>query len=575
MSRWRWFGMVLLLGLLGAGCLSSPERTRRPEADFSRGIALAQGMSGTYTAWITGDTLEVILPQGDHLRWLAYPLEAELWRQGPPTPDAQDLAVSGEKVYFPQFFPLAASGRGWLTFVTQEASGAQLWAGCFEDGHWVNPPSRVSPADQAVRAYQALLTPQGDLLTVWRPKGQATLWARWGLREPAVPWAVQAQAWALAQTSASDVWLAWVTPEGDLYAAAVPSPEGPRAAVRLVQGVASGGGTVDALRLTALPQELMVTWEVAFHSGLQSGTSSVAYLLFAPEHPEEPSPVQRLQIPLAEHPTSVALTAGPPGWQRLAPMAAPGRGSSFVADPWPVGLADGTALLAVSAYRWYRLDKVAQIAVVWLGATPKGYQAAAQTIGFSQDPRLLTLPQGQVLLWREGALGDRLFFATTLPQLRAVLNRFTWADFVTGGEQALVEGLTGLVWFPLAVLWLLPGGLVAGLGVALGAGDATTMRGRLVFGLAFLFYQATKALFLPGLFIYAPFSAWWDLPGTWRAPLRVLVPLVIAGWGLGGGWVVLRRRQLTSVLVWYLLAATLDAVGTLLIYGVNFLGVLF
>ena len=162
--------------------------------------------------------------------------------------------------------------------------------------------------------------------------------------------------------------------------------------------------------------------------------------------------------------------------------------------------------------------------------------------------------------------------ATTAPPARAALDRTNAWDWLEGGLQGLLEGLVGVAFFPLALFWLLPGALWLGLGALLHVGDLHTRSGRLWMAGALLLYEAAKALFLPGLFVYVPFSAWWDLSPGWAAVLRMSIPLLIPLTALGGGVCWMRRRQLASVAVLYVLVAGADALLTLALYGVNFIG---
>jgi hypothetical protein len=90
--------------------------------------------------------------------------------------------------------------------------------------------------------------------------------------------------------------------------------------------------------------------------------------------------------------------------------------------------------------------------------------------------------------------------------------------------------------------------------------------------IAILLYQVTKLLFLPTIQTYTPFSAWLDLPRSWSTALRVMVPLLIFGvaW-LAAEWV--RRSRTASTLAYFFVVAAVDAILTLVVYGVNYLGV--
>ncbi len=568
----RRLGVLLWLGFLAVGCTAGPIRTRKPDADFSRGLAFAHHVRGSFAAWIQGNTLHVLFPQDENWGLLAWPLDASPDLRALP-PDPKEVSLPGSSAFLPQAFPLPEIPGAQVTFVARMAEGPRLMSGVLGPQGWLDPPIPLSPEGQAVRTYRAALDVSGDLVAVWTPKEESRLWMRWWPHGEPRPLDVTASYWTLAPLPQGGVALLWVTPEGDLeYAVARPG-EDLDAPTRLVQGITAGGGQIEDLTATASGTRLYAAWEVRFASGLEAGTSAVWLLAFPWAPAASTARPQRLELPLAEHPAYEPLATGPAGWSRWAPLAAPGHGSAMVADPWLAPMADGSVLLAVSAFRLQRLDRVAQISVVWWGPEGLGYQAAAQTPGFSQAPQLLVADNGQWLLWREGAAGDRLYLATTDPHWKAVLNRATWADLGEGALQGAVEALAGAALFPLAIFWLLPGGLVLAVGALLRAGDLTTLSGRGLFLVAFGAYQFTKALFLPGLFVYAPFSAWFDLPPEVAWGLRWSGPLLIGLGSAGFGALVLRRRASTSVPLLYLLAAGGDALLTLMLYGVNFFGV--
>jgi hypothetical protein len=157
--------------------------------------------------------------------------------------------------------------------------------------------------------------------------------------------------------------------------------------------------------------------------------------------------------------------------------------------------------------------------------------------------------------------------------MRATLDALTGEDVITAVFAGLVEGATGIAFFPLAMLWLLPGGLV--LGIRQLRTDDETVSGftaYLLVGIALILYQITKALVLPTVLSYVPFSAWIEVPLRWELPLRIVYPLLTFAIGLGVAEWMRRRRPSTSTLFYFFIAATVDAVLTLAVYGVAFLG---
>jgi hypothetical protein len=89
--------------------------------------------------------------------------------------------------------------------------------------------------------------------------------------------------------------------------------------------------------------------------------------------------------------------------------------------------------------------------------------------------------------------------------------------------------------------------------------------------ISIILYYAVKLITLPTILNYVPFSAWINIPTKIQPLLRYGIPLLI----IGLAFLVankLRRRYNNSVPVFYISFVLIDALLTLVIYGVNFLG---
>lgn len=172
-------------------------------------------------------------------------------------------------------------------------------------------------------------------------------------------------------------------------------------------------------------------------------------------------------------------------------------------------------------------------------------------------------------------MGRDIYFASTSPIIRTELNRITSLDVIdlvlTGG----MESLVGILFFPwIGIGWLLPGLVLVGIHKLIKDSDSISrsLLARLLLGIAILVYQGTKLLVLPSITFYVPFSAWIEIPGSWRMPLQIGVPLAILTLAFLAAWLV-RRRHTDSAVMLYLVFVAVDALFTLAIYGVGFLGV--
>ena len=146
------------------------------------------------------------------------------------------------------------------------------------------------------------------------------------------------------------------------------------------------------------------------------------------------------------------------------------------------------------------------------------------------------------------------------------------SDFVTTALSGSMEAVAGMLFFPLACIWMLPGLALIGI-LHLWRGESEMHRPLTIFVLllAVILSQFVKLLFLPTISYYVPFSAWVDIAPRWEDHLRLFVPLLTMGIGLVIA--ILMRRRNDSGLAFFFVFIAVDALLTLAIYGVNFLGV--
>ncbi|NLF67322.1 MAG: hypothetical protein GX579_22260, partial [Chloroflexi bacterium] len=68
-------------------------------------------------------------------------------------------------------------------------------------------------------------------------------------------------------------------------------------------------------------------------------------------------------------------------------------------------------------------------------------------------------------------------------------------------------------------------------------------------------------------------SAWLDIGDIAGRILQIITPVLIFGAGIVVAEIVRRRRETVSTALYYLAIGGVDALLTLLVYGVNFSGV--
>jgi hypothetical protein len=248
--------------------------------------------------------------------------------------------------------------------------------------------------------------------------------------------------------------------------------------------------------------------------------------------------------------------------------------SEYVYQPHPVQGQQAGLAIAVSSNQQLRQERVIQIAIALFEAGQfKGYQMAAKTETLSREPVLAVDDAGSLhLAWREGGAGDRIFYATTAPDTRSVLDRMSVGDVVQVLLRGGVESAATMMFLPAALPWLVPGLVLLIVWMALKgqAGWPDVSPWVPTIGAVGL-YQGAKLFFMPTIGSYIPFSAWAYIPAGWWLPLRVGVPLLILSLAAFVAERV-RRRYSQSALLLYMVLALTDMVLTLAVYGVSFLG---
>jgi hypothetical protein len=147
-------------------------------------------------------------------------------------------------------------------------------------------------------------------------------------------------------------------------------------------------------------------------------------------------------------------------------------------------------------------------------------------------------------------------------------------DFVNAVLEGGMESLVSLAFMPfLGFGWLLPGLVVIGIWKLIKDEESVTQPSSWpVLIIAIIIYYSVKTITLPTIATYVPFSAWIYIPADWELALRIGVPLTIFAISLFVAFKVSVKYSDSAVLFYVVLALT-DALLTLAIYGVNFLGV--
>jgi hypothetical protein len=579
----RFFLLLLVIAsaILLASCAENREKGMKPSPDWSRGVELGSSVSGSASAVVEGPADKI------HLVWLASDSRQsnirylQLDGSGSPAAD-QVIQLPPGQLRMPRLLP-AADGLLHLLWASRENSAEKwtLWYVQLDQlGETAGQAQRISTPDLNVSSYTAVQRSDLSLAVFWAASFDNGLYAveisPTGKPEPQqVQIAGQGSSPNAKVDSNGDVHLSWVDERTFFYARFAGGKLQPVSGIRVAEVTLTTADGLSGPVLGLSDRWVYLIWSVERQTGLEAGTARSEYISFPIDQPGK-SVSQTVWIYPAEE-QSYQPHQGDYNLTLLAEPAGPGTTSDYIYQPAVAGGQRRQLAAAVAVRQEYRQEAHVQIAtLIFEDGQFKGYQLSSKTKALSYDPVLVPDEAGALhLLWRQGAMGRDIYYATTSPALRVELDRLTASDAIdlilTGG----MESLVGILFFPwIGIGWLLPGLALVGIHKLVKDNDSISrsLLARLLLGIAILVYQGTKLLILPTITFYVPFSAWIEIPGSWRMPLQIGVPLAILALASLATWLV-RHKRTDSAVMLYLVFVAVDALFTLAIYGVGFLGV--
>lgn len=574
MNRHRTLTIIVLATvLLLAGCGAGGQQpSRQPSDDWSRGLPVGEGATGSvdflvepggeslYAVWtqVEGENGRIqfkrLSPTGLTVAEQSYPMPTNQLR-------APRLAQSGEQLHL---------------FWGQRMRGIPDWSLWYvplgSDGEMAGEPAQLSTSETDAGDYAVAVAGDGGVVVVWEDDNGDAIYGR-TMAEGTPLKLATGSAPALEAGPDGRLYLAWWN-EG-IYFAALPEPLAAVEPALVADVTRSFGDTEIKPVLSLAGDEAYVFWAVFSQSGLEAGTGRTEFVHFPSSSPERQTARQIWLRPEERQETQAYSSAY--ALTELVPYPSTAAGTTrYTGEPAAADSRGDELAVVVSFDQEWRQQMQKQMAVVlFAGGEPQGYLPAVKSRGFSSAGKLASDDDGNLyLLWQEGAGGLNVYYATTEPAARSEINALTAADAIDLLLSAFFEGVVGLVFFPLALVWLAPGLLVLGIyhmRHETESLDRPVSRLLLVVGL--VVYQIVKILFMPAILSYVPFSAWLDIGDIAGRILQIITPVLIFGAGIVVAEIVRRRRETVSTALYYLAIGGVDALLTLLVYGVNFSGV--
>jgi hypothetical protein len=568
--------VIFLLVLTGCG-LGSAEPGRKPSPDWSRGTALSSDVGGTVGMAVIGDAESAHLVWPTALDDQAHIHYVQLNSSGETVAD-KDLDLPAGRFRTPRLLTDEDDNLHLIWAMrTEDSGGWELWHSLLSsEGNPVGELTIISDPDTRVGSFVAEQNKSGQGYVVWEDDTNDWLVAAPvssdGVGEPAIL-VEEALVPGIGVDASGSLHLAWFEPTAIRYAQFASGELGPQEGDIVARFEEQSSNTLDGPAVGIVEDEVYVAWSVFANTGLESGTAWTEYVTFPIDAPKS-SPSTRIWIlPDEEQPYdpyhgSYALTV------IADPVESPMLTTNVVMEPSMAGPAGGEQAMVVSAMQNQRLDQYVQMVVVLFeDGQFSGYQLAGKTESLSREGTLRTDDSKNLhLAWREGT-GTKVYYATTAEDMQSGVNRYGGGDLVSVIFGGGLDAIAGALFFPLAAVWFIPGFLI--LGIWKLRKDDETMQDRVsqfLVVVSIITYQLTKALFLPTIISYVPFSAWVDIPDNMGKVLQVLIPVLILTIGVVVAEFVRRRRPTLSGLLYFLIVCGVDAAMTMGIYGVGYLG---
>jgi hypothetical protein len=347
---------------------------------------------------------------------------------------------------------------------TQE--GWQLWyARLNKEGEFITDPVWLSDGSAGIRDFGLISDQENGALVYWEERRTDQVFlAR--ISDAGVimgsPQLLIDQGTdpSVRLSGSGEYWIAWRNDSVLFYDKLDTAQDLPLAGKQLIDLRVNLGNTLEGPVLGLSDQYVYVFWSILRQTGMLAGTAVTEYLVFPIDSPDQlnrqnvniyPDDKERYQPYQGE--INLSSLIPPPPENYLS--------TDYVFSP-QTSSGSGPVALSVAATQLNRLDSYIQVAVgIFENGNHIGYTLATDTTQISQDAMIEVDSSGFFhVLWREGAAGEEIFYASTSPEVKDSLDKVVISDlpalFFSGG----LEALTGILLFPFAFPWMALGFLI-------------------------------------------------------------------------------------------------------------------
>lgn len=571
--------MVILL----AACSAGGSKGAKPSKDWSRSLLVGDHSNSSVGLAVNEDNQQVSMvwtvtdDQGMSIRFTRL---NNFYEPSPPV----DIRFPGQLRY-PR---LLLAGQGnlhlfWASRVPGEPQWSLWHAILTPDGELVGEAGLISTSEDDVGAYEVTSDLNGGAVVAWSHRSRGGIYlSHLGQDGQVISGRVQIS--AEGESPAVRIFprgglnLAWMTQAGVYYLGApLEDLEAGQGKGQLVADIRTGtGDSLMGPQLGLSDGWVYLLWSTLHQSGLEAGTAQTEFIAFPQGAPEKKMSNSVALLPEEEqifepYQGGLALT------QLVKPPQEAWAVTDFVMQPAAM-LGENTDLaVSLSANQQIRLNTYMQIAVaVLVDGEYQGYSYVSKSEKISDEAVVYVGPSGNLyVVWREGVSGSDVYYSSTNPVAMAALDSVTLSDVSGAALEGGLEILVSVAFMPFVGFgWIVVGLIVVG-GFKLirDDDDLSNLTSWVPLVIGFVAYYAVKLATLPTMMSYVPFSAWIYVPSDIQVPLMIGVPITIFFIALLVAHLA-RRKYGDSATLFYLIASITDAILTLAIYGVNFLGVI-
>lgn len=571
--------IVAFLSLTLAGCDTAGRKSLKPSVDWSRGISLDHGATGSAGLAVGG--------RGERVH-LVYSITTEdgvrihytqLDESAIKVVDV-DLELSTVQIRAPEIV-LSENGGVHLAWLGRRAGGEDwklMHVILGSDGSLANEVVPLSGEGTNVGNYAMARYRDGRVAYVWYDRDAGGIFGaqvqqngEW-ISGPSVI-AKTGRFPAIRTDSEGRLHLAWLDGEEVRYSLFENENLNPVEGMVIGRPRSGTGIVFEALEIGLSEDWVYAFWNINNFSGLEAGTSYIEFVAFQPQDlasslttPDRILIGSSREQPFSEYQGEFDIT------QMVLPRV-DRFFSSFVQQPAPIEGELPELAVALAATIQSRQDSMLQIVMaIFESGKFKGYSPISKTMAISTDPAMAFDGAGNFhVTWREGSGSAEIFYATTSSDAMLNLDKVEANDVYNALLQGGMDSAASILLFPVFGLgWMLLGLLI--LIVWKQIQDYETLQdtsSKIVLIVAVFAYLSTKVISFPTILTYLPFSAWIEIPRGYNAPIQWSVPAIIFAVAvLSANWV--RWKFKDSTLIYYTALTATDAILTLAIYGITF-----